>query len=166
MPRASCRCGQTLTVPSDGTDRVVCPKCGARVRVRRRAAGTADGYLRFYCPCGRRLKVSAAQPPTHGKCPDCGRVVPVPKTGMGGKPSPETDTEDLSPQDVAALKQWSERHLTARDEQATPPVIATFPPTTPTTRAEAGLRVCPNCGKPVHLGANTCRACGTPVPRK
>jgi hypothetical protein len=165
MPRASCRCGQTLNVPDDGTDRVVCPKCGARVRVRR-SSGAADGFLRFYCPCGRRLKVSAAQPPAHGKCPDCGRVVPVPKLGAGGVPGPETDTADLGPEDLAALKRWSERHLAARDEQATPPAIATVSTAGAPTRAEAGLRICPNCGQPVHLGANTCRACGTPVPRK
>lgn len=166
MPRASCRCGQVLTVPDDGTERVVCPKCGSRVRVRLRP-GAADGFLRFYCPCGRRLKVPADRPPTHGKCPDCGRVVPVPKPGAGGGPSaPESDTADLSPEDTAALKRWSDRHLMVVDPERTPPVVMTAPSTPPTARAEAGLRVCPNCGQPVHLGASACRACGTPVPRK
>ena len=31
---------------------------------------------------------------------------------------------------------------------------------------EAGLRVCPRCGKPVHMSATTCRECGSPVPRR
>jgi hypothetical protein len=31
---------------------------------------------------------------------------------------------------------------------------------------EAGLRVCPRCKKPVHLGAAICRECGTSVPRQ
>ena len=31
---------------------------------------------------------------------------------------------------------------------------------------EENLRVCPKCGRPVHLGADACRACGTVVPRR
>jgi hypothetical protein len=33
-------------------------------------------------------------------------------------------------------------------------------------KIEAGLRVCPRCGRPVHLGAETCRQCGAHVPRR
>lgn len=167
MPRASCRCGQVLTIPEegDGSSRTVCPKCGARVRVRRRP-GVADGFLRFHCPCGRRLKVSAERPPSHGKCPDCGRVVPVPKLGASGKAAPEADTVDLSPEDVAALKAWSERFHASDDAIKTPTHIAAVPASAAPTRAEAGLRICPNCGQPVHLGASACRSCGTPVPRR
>lgn len=165
MSRASCRCGHVLSLPDDGSERIVCPACGARVRVRRKP-GVADGFLRFYCPCGRRLKVSAQRPPTHGKCPDCGRVVPVPRTGAAAPTHPEADTADLSPEDVAALKSWTERHQAADDASKTPTHVAAFAPAASSTRAEAGLRVCPNCGKPIHLGASSCRACGTPVPRK
>src|SRR5689334_124515 len=103
MPRATCRCGQALSVPGDGTERVICPNCGARVRIRGSVAWNAssDGYIRFFCPCGRRLKVSAVQPPQFGKCPDCARVVPVPAEAdaPGRDPvpgSPETPTEELS----------------------------------------------------------------------
>ena len=42
-------------------------------------------------------------------------------------------------------------------------------PATPPNSAvkfEAGMRICPRCKKPIHLGASTCRACGTPVPRQ
>ena len=35
MPRATCRCGQVLSVPVNGPERVICPKCSARIRVRR-----------------------------------------------------------------------------------------------------------------------------------
>jgi ribosomal protein L40E len=33
-------------------------------------------------------------------------------------------------------------------------------------KAEAGLRVCPRCGRPLHLSAVTCRDCGAPVPKR
>src|SRR4051794_17903630 len=115
MARATCRCGENLKVPDDGADRIICPKCGAKVRLRRdRPKSTApvdDGFLRFPCPCGRRLKVSADQRPTHGKCPDCGRVVPVPLESSPGGFRPEPDvndperqTEELSAEDLAKLE--------------------------------------------------------------
>lgn len=171
MPRATCRCGQVLKLPEDGTDRVICPKCKARIRVRLKVP-PSDGFLRFFCPCGRRLKVSAAQPPSHGKCPDCGKVVPVPRSNAnGGKlpGHPETDTADLDAADVAVLEQWTRRHSGASDDlsdEKTPPVVSKPAAPTGSTRAEAGLRVCPNCKRPVHLGADVCRACGIPVPRR
>jgi hypothetical protein len=31
---------------------------------------------------------------------------------------------------------------------------------------ETGLRVCPRCQKPLHLGSDHCRECGTVVPRQ
>ncbi len=37
MPRATCRCGQKLTLPVNGPDRVICPKCSAKIRVRQDA---------------------------------------------------------------------------------------------------------------------------------
>ena len=104
MPRATCRCGQELNVPGDGTGRaiVVCPKCNARVRVRvgKPRNASADGFIRFFCTCGRRLKVSGEQPPKFGKCPDCGKVVPVPTAAAAADQPlppnhPETPTEEL-----------------------------------------------------------------------
>src|SRR6516165_7480322 len=89
MPKATCRCGEVLSVPANGPERIVCPKCSAKIRVRRAGAAPArgpadsDGFIRFACPCGRRLKVRVEEDqeiPESGKCPDCGRVVPVPAT--------------------------------------------------------------------------------------
>src|SRR5690349_14336431 len=114
MPRAICRCGQPLDVPARGEGRVVCPACGAKVRVRRAspasAQGAGDGYIRFTCPCGRRLKVSAADPPSHGKCPDCDRVVPVPAASTAAPGDPEAPTAELSPEDRAELERWAAEH--------------------------------------------------------
>ena len=185
MPRATCRCGHVLSIPADGPDRVTCPKCSARVRVRR-ASGqgvSADGFLRFPCPCGRRLKVRAGaisgEPAQQaGQCPDCGRVVPVPSPSSSGvlpkAAGHETPTEDLGPEDVAALDRWAQTHLarsapTEARRPAPPPTTVSAPSVAvepPAVRAEAGLRVCPRCGRPVHLSAVVCREGGAPVPKR
>jgi predicted RNA-binding Zn-ribbon protein involved in translation (DUF1610 family) len=199
MSRVTCRCGETITVKSDEVaERVDCPKCGAKIRLRRRAdepapevtAGsseTDDGYIRFYCPCGRRLKVRASGGPRAGKCPECGRLVPVPGSGSsggggraGGRADPDAKTADLDPKDVARLNEWTERHTgrpaaDANGPDATPtgvPHIRVGPPpmgqdpVTSMVSFEAGLRVCPRCGKPVHISATSCRECGAAVPRR
>lgn len=104
MPRVTCRCGEKLNAQPGGPDRIDCPKCGAKIRLRRSTTplpgGEAgDGFLRFLCPCGRRLKVSAIDRPVAGKCPDCGRVVPVPTsaqvntTAVSSKQVSQADTE-------------------------------------------------------------------------
>ena len=180
MPRATCRCGQALTIPADPSERVVCPKGGSKVRVRFPAPAVTDmtvlapdGYLRFFCSCGRKLKVDAENPPSHGKCPDCGQVVPVPMTNLASNRAPghpESLTEEMSAVDKAMLDRWASDHL-ARSGKAT---AATAPPASPSTagkspstdRVEVGLRVCPRCGQPVPLGALACRQCGTPVPKR
>jgi DNA-directed RNA polymerase subunit M/transcription elongation factor TFIIS len=166
MPRVTCRCGYTQNVEPDGPERIVCPKCSARIRVRRGAnppgdEADPDEFIRFACPCGRRLKVKAAGNPQAGKCPDCGRVVPVPTSSSSAlSPAhPEATTEELSASDVAALEQWAKRHLS----QGAP---AAARPGPSAAKSEAGLRVCPRCGRPVHLGAVACRECGTHVPKR
>jgi hypothetical protein len=187
MPRVTCRCGETLNVPAEGPERIVCPKCSARIRVRRsgppRGPGDNDGFIRFPCPCGRRLKVRVepgTPTPESGKCPDCGRVVPVP---TGAKPSssgvglpashPESITEELSAADLILLDQWRERRqnqaaataaTVGGESTATMPVPPMLPPER--HKVEAGLRVCPRCGKPVHLNSIVCRACGAHVPKR
>ena len=180
MPRALCRCGQELTIPPDSLgERIVCANCGARVRVRKKEPDPTgalgdDGYIRFACPCGRRLKVPAAMPPSHGKCPDCGAIVPVPSPGAAGMipGHPETETADLSPADLQALEAWTRSHLDRASSKAKAPsgslnLAGPIPPSAELEpRVEAGLRVCPRCKRPVHLGAETCRECGTPVPRR
>ncbi len=175
MARATCRCGQPLAVPVDPSERVVCPKCGARVRIRVKPAALAadvasDGYIRFFCPCGRRLKVDGAAPPPSGKCPDCGRIVAVPASSLIGatRPSghPESPTEELSAVDRSILERWSGEHL-ARHPRPVRPGSDLAPSSSPSPdKVEVGLRVCPNCRQPVPLGAAACRNCGTSVPRR
>jgi DNA-directed RNA polymerase subunit RPC12/RpoP len=173
--QAKCRCGQELPLPDRESERVKCPRCGARVRVRRvRRSDVKDGFIRFPCPCGRRLKVSAYDPPKYGRCPECRRVVPVPESGPAANiplGHPESPTEELNQADLAALDRWALEHrarsgnsLGAGDPNSTDLVAAPAP--TYQVRAEAGLRVCPGCGQPVHLGADTCQECGVVVPRR
>jgi DNA-directed RNA polymerase subunit RPC12/RpoP len=200
MPRVTCRCGEKLNLEPDGSDRIDCPKCGAKIRLRRSPPPYAanqtggDGYIRFLCPCGRRLKVPAEDRPVAGKCPDCGRVVPVPtpakasSSAPAGKQSAQSDsearTEELDAEDLARLDTWSSRHANSALRADAPISTATglhvvasgsdsdvgfAPPMMPPPSAvkfETGLRVCPRCNKPVHLGAAICRECGTPVPRQ
>ena len=180
MPRATCRCGELLIVPA-GDTRVVCPRCSARVKVRVTgppppSAAEAVGFLRFFCPCGRRLKVDAANPPAQGKCPDCGQVVPVPARAPGAHLAPghpETPTEELTAAEASLLETWSRGHRAQNGSAvvvgelsgSTAMLAQPFAPKE-ADRAEVGLRVCPACGRPVHLGAETCRGCGAAVPRR
>jgi ribosomal protein L40E len=174
-----------------------CPKCGARIRLRRPSPKDegGDGFLRFHCPCGRRLKVPVEGRPTAGKCPDCGRIVPVPTSieairnaTTGKKPSlsnPEARTDELDAHDLAQLEKWAARHPDPSPPGSPFATTTGFTPVassgnpaadvgllTPNMLApsvvkfEAGLRVCPRCKKPVHMGATNCRECGTPVPRQ
>jgi hypothetical protein len=178
MARATCRCGTTMTVPADSPDRVVCTNCGAKIRVRRTdPRGLADGYIRFVCPCGRRLKVKAEGSPTAGKCPDCGRIVPIPASDDVPPLSashPDAPTEELSADDVAMLEQWSLSRLERQAQAVAPAPMpapapaagSPSPPASSPAKAEAGLRFCPRCGRPVHLGAVACRECGAHVPKR
>ncbi|MDR3638776.1 MAG: hypothetical protein P4L84_33525 [Isosphaeraceae bacterium] len=161
MPRVNCRCGQVLSLPVDGPDRVVCPQCGAKIRVRRTTkVGDIDGFIRFACPCGRRLKVRATDEALAGKCPDCGTVVPVPKSSESLPPiDVEVATQELSAEDVARLDQWAKERLGGAGAGASAPAAST-------TKTEAGLRICPNCKRPVHLSATVCRQCGAAVPKR
>ncbi len=170
MPRVTCRCGEILKIAPDSSDRVVCPQCGAKIRVRRTPKmGDIDGFIRFACPCGRRLKVRGGTGAEAGKCPDCGRVVPVPPPAEHLPPdNVEVQTQELSAEDLARLDQWAKD---LRDRAAgikpSPPARPTAAAPAPTaTKTEAGLRVCPNCGRPVHLSASVCRHCGAAVPKR
>lgn len=192
MARVKCRCGEAIEVDRDGgPERVVCPRCQARIRVRRpEAAGAGgDGLIRFHCPCGRRLKVRAADRPEAGRCPDCGRVVPVPQgaalASAGSSRAPKSPgagvsnasftggdpgTEELDADDVARLRRWAARHGVVSEADASSPVPPPILPETPYSpppalRVEAGLRICPRCGRPLHMSAVTCRACGAPTPK-
>jgi hypothetical protein len=182
--------------PANGPERIVCSKCGARIRVRRagapRPVDEGDGFIRFACPCGRRLKVRIEEEmPASGMCPDCGRVVPIPasRSSSSNLPTnhPESITEELSAGDLANLEQWKQRRQGGRPAPApaaavAPNMAVTMPmpasvqePSEPATtieqpasslKTEAGLRVCPRCGKPVHLSSIVCRECGAHVPKR
>jgi hypothetical protein len=176
MARANCRCGEPLEIPPDGVEHVTCPRCGAKVRLLRKrrpgdagasAVGSGDDFIRFNCPCGRRLKVSAIDRPAHGKCPDCGRVVPVPADAGSGGSGAESPTQELAVADQAMLEAWTKSHLARGNGTVEgPKSTAEMPQNAPGRRAEAGFRVCPRCGKPIHLNADTCRGCGTVVPKR
>ena len=145
-------------------------------------------------PLRARLKVPVAARPVAGKCPDCGRVVPVPTTAKGALHSisakkraetdPEARTEELDTDDLSELREWAAQHTAAANDPVDPSPSSTalriadvtglgasvelFGPNLgppSTVKFEAGLRICPRCKKPVHLNASNCRECGTPVPR-
>jgi len=201
MARVTCRCGETLKVTSGDPDRLTCPRCGAKIRVRRspsrqlEAIESEDGYVRFNCPCGRRLKVRGDERPEAGKCPDCGRIVPVPESAWNetadvspgskgqGRTHPTARTEDMDAADRKRLERWANRHKAisnhneqAGDESTTShqalsaasPAVAAIAQdsSSPVMKLEAGLRVCPRCGKPLHMSATVCRSCGEPVPKQ
>ena len=194
MPRVTCRCGEKLKVPPESPEHMDCTRCGTRIRLRRpkvRTTDTAgDGFIRFLCPCGRRLKVPVESQPKAGKCPDCGRVVPVPTSASGtlkstaNRNDADARTEDLDADDLAELEKWSARHLaSAIHAQADPArtgpasiasaanddeevnVAPSMMPQASMVKFETGLRTCPRCKKPLHLSADNCRECGMPVPR-
>jgi len=186
-----------MDVGRDAPDRVVCPSCGVKIRLRRSGTGTVtgegDGLIRFHCRCGRRLKVRAEDRPEAGRCPDCGAVVPVPKPvlasistvagprtpGSGVRKgeafaSPENArTEELDSDDLARLQRWAARHGVYPEDQGkmdhvpppprSPAESGYSPP--PALKVEAGLRICPKCGRPLHMSAVSCRACGAATPK-
>jgi ribosomal protein L32 len=72
--------------------------------------------------------------------------------------------------DLARLEQWASGHR-ERPVAAVPPqgLLTTTSHEALDAAAlkmEAGLRVCPRCGKPVHMSATVCRDCGAPVPKR
>ena len=186
MARVTCRCGETLTVTTGDPDRLTCPRCGAKIRVRRspsqqpQAVELGDGYVRFNCPCGRRLKVRSDERPEAGKCPDCGRIVPVPDSGQEaqstaaaskgqGRTHPTGRTQDMDAADLERLTKWASRFQAAANPNQQPgaetttshqalntvsPVALAHAGTSPGMKMEAGLRVCSRCGKPLHMSAH------------
>jgi hypothetical protein len=113
--------------------------------------------------------------------------VPVPSSSssssvvkMNLKPESgsETSTGELSPEEMAVINRWAERHLPASppsssqgagaggEPAASVAVAATVPVPVSAVRREAGLRICPRCGRPLHLSAVACRECGAPAPRR
>ncbi len=132
-----------------------------------------DGYRRFYCPCGRRLKVRQDATIQRAQCPDCRRVVDVPQPGSTTPHGPdalafdpETQTADFDSNDLLELEGWMQQF----HDDSTTPTPETLPgePGTQPARprpSELGLRTCPTCNAVLHLAAEQCRVCGTATPR-
>jgi len=119
MSRVKCRCGNyVLFEPAPGAEsvKVLCHRCGSRIRVKVRQPESRhdetekrqDGFIRFFCPCGRRLKVISQIPlPSHGRCPDCGRTVPVPPQRSLKVSNPlEVPTTEMSEEEARSFAAW------------------------------------------------------------
>jgi hypothetical protein len=132
--------------------------------------------------------------PEGGKCPDCGRVVPVPDSAWqdavtsnghgGGGDDAESRTQDLTADDLQRLEEWAKKFVDRPQPQpanaasaapgsssgptspppSSPGVATTAPPSS--FPKEVGLRVCSRCGKPLHMSATVCRSCGEPAPKR
>ena len=88
MARVTCRCGETLKVTSGDPDRLTCPRCGAKIRVRRSPSQQPEAI-----ELGGRLSAiqlplrQAAEGPELMSGPKLGNVriagaiVPVPESG-------------------------------------------------------------------------------------
>jgi hypothetical protein len=100
-------------------------------------------------------------------------ATPTPSSSTLPTGHPEAVTEELSTAELATLDKWRERRQaivarTAKTEGLETTQTMPVPRTAPMDRGkvEAGLRVCPRCGKPVHMSAIVCRECGAHVPKK
>ena len=47
----TCRCGETLKVRSGDPDRLTCPRCGAKIRIRRSPAQRPEAMSRETATC-------------------------------------------------------------------------------------------------------------------
>jgi|GEM_PF-1308728 len=109
-----CRCGTTLTIPP-GIDKLICPVCGARVRIRRETGPSATGrfpgeaawpggVILFDCPCGQKLKLDASHAAKSARCPSCRQIVPVPELPH------DAPTGEMPAADRAILENWIAQH--------------------------------------------------------
>ena len=94
---------------------------GARIRVRRdRRAGATDGFIRFLCACGRRLKVRVGAdeiPPTLACVPTAAGSSrsPPPRRDLGssqtaGAARRETPNDETEPRPTCRLERWAAGH--------------------------------------------------------
>jgi DNA-directed RNA polymerase subunit RPC12/RpoP len=93
--RTACACGTSIKVARQYVGRAVrCPHCGRGVVIppqsdafgaplpptatRHAPAAAQDGFIRFVCPCGKKLKMPAHYAGRSGKCPQCGAQLRIP----------------------------------------------------------------------------------------
>jgi hypothetical protein len=81
-------------------------------------------------------------------------------------------TEDMLPTERELLEAWTQAHRQggpvvggtgSAESAATGPTSTEEGPIVP--RTERGLRICPGCGRPLHLAAVVCRHCGASAPK-
>jgi hypothetical protein len=94
-------------------------------------------------------------------------------TNLGSSSHAESPTDEMESADAAVLEAWVEGHLgkkkggpNGKSNGQGPNSTAEMTLKSTPGRAEAGFRVCPQCGKPIHLNAEICRGCGTAVPKR
>ena len=134
--------------------------------------------------------------PVAGKCPDCGRVVPVPASAPGpsmvdpaSRPSqadPEARTDELDNNDRAQLERWSTKYTTSvnqpeenplpatglhlvgvgTDPRANLGAVASVTPPTSAVKFEAGLRVLPSLQKACSPWCRNLPGMSNSVPRQ
>ena len=146
MARVTCRCGETFKVPSTDPDRLVCPRCGAKIRVRRDPSAPRRRTRRD------RRRLHPVQLPVRAAAEGAGRdrarggQVPRlrpgragPRFGLvaGGRPCrprrdssgrarPDARTEDMDAADLARLEPgraatWAGRCPAERRARSAPP---------------------------------------------
>lgn len=87
----TCVCGKSLRLSRQYAGQTVCcPACGAELTVERDRPSASqgdvvtpdDGFIRFVCTCGRRMKVPSRYAGRSGKCPRCGVRVTIPRASL------------------------------------------------------------------------------------
>jgi hypothetical protein len=89
---ATCSCGRTISTSRQYSGKIVrCPDCKGRVLMPEsiepalqqgpKAFSRDDGFIRFACSCGKRIKMPARYAGRWGKCPQCDARVRIPASG-------------------------------------------------------------------------------------
>jgi len=88
--RFMCSCGKRLKVPAAFVGKIArCPQCQKRLTIpgKRPAAPEAappqaqkpkEQFIRFVCPCGKRIKVPTKFAGKSGRCPRCQSQLKIP----------------------------------------------------------------------------------------
>ena len=86
---ATCSCGHEIRASRQYGGKIVrCPACRGVVMMPESIASANqpnlaalagdDGFIRFACPCGKRVKMPARYAGRRGKCPGCGASIRIP----------------------------------------------------------------------------------------